>query len=189
MEKYLLCRTALETGFRKEELMALDKSRFHLGELAGVVLMASEEKAGRGVKQPISRELAGLLIDYFATMPDHANILHVPYKTGQMMQRLCNRAKVPYELNGQYADFHAWRHTFISRLANSAAPLWVVKALARHASITTTERYVHRRPADERSAVEAHGSHCAALALSQDEAVRNKLVQMGAIIRRHGGDA
>ncbi len=192
VERYLLCRTALETGFRKEEFRPLNKSRFELnGDGPGVMLVAGEDKAKRGAKQPISKELAGLLGEYFATVTDRLNILRVPFKTDQMMRRLCKRAKVAYKKDGRFADFHSWRHTFITRLANSTNPpisLWIVKELARHASITTTEKYVHRRPDDERRAIELHGDRCAALALAQDGQVRVMLVRNGIVdVRESGG--
>ena len=184
VERYFLCRTALETGFRKEEFRPLDKSRFDLGDSPGILLAAGEDKAKRGAKQPISRELAVMLKGYFATVQDRKNILRVPYKTDQMMRRLCERSKVPYKKGGLFADFHSWRHTFISRLANSSASLWVVMRLARHASIETTQRYVHRRPDDERRAIDAHGVQCAALAHAQDGTVRDMLAQLGTFKRR-----
>lgn len=182
VDRYLLCRTALESGFRKSEFVPLDKSRFELGADPGVYLEAGEDKGKRGAKQPISRALAMLLRDYFIRVPDRKNILRVPYKTDQLMRRLCKRAKVPYKKNSRFADFHSWRHTFISRIANATNPhvsLWTAKELARHKHITTTEKYVHRRPDDERRAIEAFGTACAALALAQDGLIGQKMAHNG----------
>jgi site-specific recombinase XerD len=47
------------------------------------------------------------------------------------------------DAKGGKADFHSLRHTFITDLMNSGASLMNAKQLARHASITTTERYSH----------------------------------------------
>jgi integrase len=42
---------------------------------------------------------------------------------------------------GRVVDFHALRHTFVTWLARSGASMRTTQALARHASVTTTERY------------------------------------------------
>jgi integrase len=50
---------------------------------------------------------------------------------------------------------HVLRHTFCSRLALSGAPLTVIQALADHANITTTERYMHSDRELENRAIDA----------------------------------
>lgn len=52
------------------------------------------------------------------------------------------------------ADFHALRHTFITRLARSGVTPAVAKSLARHSTITLTmDHYTHTLIEDERSAL------------------------------------
>jgi len=52
------------------------------------------------------------------------------------------------------ADFHALRHTFITRLARSGVAPAVAKSLARHSTITLTmDHYTHTFIEDERSAL------------------------------------
>ena len=54
------------------------------------------------------------------------------------------------------ADFHALRHTFISRLARAGVPRVVAKNLARHSTITLTmDRYSHVGLVDELAALNA----------------------------------
>ena len=49
-----------------------------------------------------------------------------------------------YQTEEGYADFHALRHGFVSRLASSGVHPKVAKELARHSTITLTmDRYAH----------------------------------------------
>lgn len=49
---------------------------------------------------------------------------------------------------------HVLRHTFCSRLAVAGAPALAIKEQAGHASLMTTQRYMHLSPKAKRSAVE-----------------------------------
>ena len=61
----------------------------------------------------------------------------------------------PENANGEVADFHALRHTFITLLASSGVHPKVAQVLARHSTITLTmDRYSHARLVDLNSAVE-----------------------------------
>ena len=52
-------------------------------------------------------------------------------------------------------DFHALRHTFITRLARSGVAPAVAKSLARHSTITLTmDHYTHTLIGDERAALD-----------------------------------
>lgn len=50
--------------------------------------------------------------------------------------------------------FHDLRHNFASRLVRNGSDLNTVKELMGHASITTTQRYLHSRAKEKRQAVE-----------------------------------
>jgi integrase len=54
---------------------------------------------------------------------------------------------------GRVCDLHALRHTAITWASASGASTRVVQAIARHASIRTTERYVDLRLFDTRATV------------------------------------
>ena len=57
--------------------------------------------------------------------------------------------------NGEKADFHAFRHSFITMLASSGVHPKVAQQLARHSTITLTmDRYSHARLVDLNAAVE-----------------------------------
>ena len=61
----------------------------------------------------------------------------------------------PENTNGEVADFHALRHTFITMLASSGVHPKVAQQLARHSTITLTmDRYSHARLIDLDTAVE-----------------------------------
>jgi len=63
-------------------------------------------------------------------------------------RRLASKARV------KDAKFHDCRHTFASRLAILGVPIYTLKKLMRHSSITLTERYAHLAPSTMHDAVE-----------------------------------
>jgi integrase len=72
---------------------------------------------------------------------------------------------------GRVIDFHALRHTFITRLVRSGVVPAVAKSLARHSTIVLTmDHYTHTLIGDERVAldrvpsIDAPRAHVAALA-------------------------
>ena len=50
--------------------------------------------------------------------------------------------------------WHDLRHTFCSHLAMKGAPVRAIQELAGHASIQTTQRYMHLAPSATRSAID-----------------------------------
>ena len=70
-------------------------------------------------------------------------------------RRTASKFLKPENANGEVADFHALRHTFITLLASSGVHPKVAQVLARHSTITLTmDRYSHAQRADLNSAVE-----------------------------------
>jgi len=51
-------------------------------------------------------------------------------------------------------SFHSFRHTCASRLAMAGVPLYTIKEVLGHHTITTTERYAHLMPSAMRDALE-----------------------------------
>ncbi|MCK5850900.1 MAG: site-specific integrase [Kiritimatiellae bacterium] len=51
-------------------------------------------------------------------------------------------------------SFHSFRHTCASRLAMAGVPLYTIKEVLGHHTITTTERYAHLMPSAMREALE-----------------------------------
>jgi integrase len=64
------------------------------------------------------------------------------------MEREQRRAGV--EVTG---NIHILRHTFCTRMAMAGVPTRVIRDMAGHASITTTERYMHLAPGSTQEAV------------------------------------
>ena len=81
-------------------------------------------------------------------------------KEGQSDPTECERRTsslflLPENSQGEVADFHALRHTFITLLASSGVHPKVAQQLARHSTITLTmDRYSHTRLVDLNAAVE-----------------------------------
>jgi len=62
----------------------------------------------------------------------------------------------PMDDAGRVADFHCFRHSFITRLAKAGVSPKVAQSLARHSTITLTmDRYAHVGLADELAALDA----------------------------------
>ena len=77
-------------------------------------------------------------------------------KTGKMIRKDLEAAGLPYiDEDGKYRDWHALRHTFITREWRSGAPAPVVQKRARHADIRTTIGYSHVTQAELRVAAES----------------------------------
>jgi len=88
--------------------------------------------------------------------PTQAILFKMPDKPADMLKRDLKAAGIPYrDASGRVADFHALRHTFITRLARSGVAPAVAKSLARHSTITLTmDHYTHTLMEDERSALD-----------------------------------
>ncbi len=72
----------------------------------------------------------------------------------QLEQRTKRDFLKPESANGEKADFHALRHSFITMLASSGVHPKVAQQLARHSTITLTmDRYSHARLVDLNAAV------------------------------------
>ena len=65
-------------------------------------------------------------------------------KTAKMMKRDLGEAGLLYKVErNQYRDFHQWRHLFITNAWSSGESPEVVRTLARHSDMNTTQGYSH----------------------------------------------
>jgi integrase len=77
----------------------------------------------------------------------------------EQVNRVCYRSIKKLGLNDgaedrrQQLSFHSFRHTCASRLAMQGIPLYTIKEIMGHHSITMTERYAHLMPSAMREAL------------------------------------
>jgi len=178
-ERAMLYRLAVGTGFRAGELRSLTSESFELeAEPPTVTVEAGYSKHRREDVQPIRRDLADLLRPWFKGKQRGKPVFKIPSKTAKMMRADLEagrnawledapskkvrkeREKTPFlkyrDAAGRVADFHALRHTYISRLVRSGANIKVAQELARHSTPTLTlGRYAHVQLVDQTQALDA----------------------------------
>ncbi len=180
-QRFTLYATALGTGLRANELASLTSRSFELtAETATVTIEAAHEKARRGDTLPLPPDLAELLRPWLATLEESESLW--PGKWAQQKRAskflqvdLANARQAWLETaaddvqrqamdktdflkyrdrDDQQADFHALRHTYLSRLGRSGASAKVMQRLARHSTVELTiGRYTHAGLSDLSAAV------------------------------------
>ncbi len=175
----MLYRLAVETGLRASELGSLSRESFDLRDPAGatVTVEAGYSKHRRQDVLPLRRDMAELLASFLADRLAGQPIFPMPDKPVKMIQHDLAAARTVWlgedgisererkrradssfltyrDAAGRVADFHALRHTFITRLAQSGIAPSVAKSLARHSTIALTiDRYTHTVIGDQRQAL------------------------------------
>lgn len=167
-DRAMLYRLALGTGFRAGELRSLMPQSFDLdAEPPTVTVEAAYSKHRRKDVQPIRRDLADLLGQWLETKGQGRPVFDsMPDKTAKMMKKDLAMARKKWveevespeaqkerldssflayrDSAGRVADFHALRHTYITRLVRSGVAPAVAKDLARHSTIVLTmDHYTH----------------------------------------------
>ena len=107
---------------------------------------------------PLHSELVARLREWLkSVMPNEKLFPRLERKkTWLMVKKDLERAGIPYETDEGIADFHAaGRHTLITELVRSGAPLPVVQRQARHSDIKMTMRYTHVGIHDQAKALAA----------------------------------
>lgn len=178
-DRAMLYRTALGTGFRAGELQSLTDASFALdSEPPTVTVAAAYSKRRRQDVQPIRQDLAEALRPWLAESPQERPLWPKLNRTAEMFRadlrlaRACwirstpNRAERRQRRSsaflavedpaGRVLDFHALRHTFITRIVRAGVKPKVAQQLARHSTITLTmDRYTHLGLADDVAALDA----------------------------------
>jgi len=178
-ERAMLYRLAVETGLRAGELASLTPASFHMADLdaATVKVTAAYSKHRRDDVLPLRRDVAEAVAAFTAGKPADARLFAVPPRTAEMIQTDLAAAREAWikdaetkqeregrratafladtDGSGRVVDFHALRHTFITRLARSGVVPAVAKSLARHSTIVLTmDHYTHTLIGDERAALD-----------------------------------
>jgi integrase len=157
-DRAALYRVALGTGFRAAELGSLFPESFHLDDdTPTIVVAAAYSKRRRDDVQPIRRDLADALRQWLASKAPGVPVFRIDsHHTAHLIRADLKAAGIPYmDASGRVADFHALRHSYITSLAMSTAPVKVVQSLARHSTPTLTlGLYAHVQLFDQTAALD-----------------------------------
>ena len=156
-DRVMLYRVALSTGYRASELAALKREDVDIG--AEVITLGGRyTKNGQDAVQPITPDLHNTLAPWLKKRPKGAPLWPGAwakwFAAGKMLQQDLEAANVAYKTDAGFADFHALRHTYVSRLIRSGVNLKVAQTLARHGNVSlTADRYGHLAHGEKRAAV------------------------------------
>jgi integrase len=141
----------LNTGMRKGEILQL---KWQDIDLENRIILVKKTKSGKPRTLPINSRLLDEL-KWLKEGSRNSQYLFTNSKTGGQLKTIrrvfdaaCRDAKI------QKLRFHDLRRTFGSRLALAGVDLNRIKELLGHASIKTTEIYLHAELKDIREAVE-----------------------------------
>jgi excisionase family DNA binding protein len=142
---------ALNTGMRRGEILQL---KWEDIDLENRSFSVKKTKSGKPRTIPINSRLLVELLKVKRENP-HSSFVFTSPKTGgpfktirKCFESACKKAEI------QKLRFHDLRRTFGSRLALAGVDLNRIKELLGHASIKTTEIYLHADSKDMREAVE-----------------------------------
>ena len=174
-DRAMLYRVAVETGLRAGELRSLTVGSFDLdAERPTVTVRAAYSKRRETDVLPIRLEVRDALREHFASKLPKAEAFRMPSKSNvvRMLRKDLSTARAAWidgakdnpaeqetrrksdflnyaDQEGRVADFHAFRHTFITNLAYGGVHPKTAQALARHSTIgLTMDRYTHTRFGD-----------------------------------------
>jgi hypothetical protein len=154
----MLYQLAMGTGFRANELRTLTLEAFNLdGDPPTVTVKAAYSKHRRDDVQPIRDDLVAALRPWLAhRAPGQPLFGRLTQRTAEMLRHDLEAAGVPYETNSGVADFHCLRHSYVTALAKSNAPVKIIQSLARHSTPTLTLGvYAHVGLYDQVAALDA----------------------------------
>jgi integrase len=157
-DRAMLDRIAAGTGFRSEEMQSLTPGSFDLdGSCPTIMIEAADSKRRRRDVQPIQPALASSLKPWLAGRPEGPPIFPVDrWAILEALKADLKVAGIAYENDEGFADFHALRHTYITALAKSNAPVKIVQTLARHSiPVLTLGVHAHVGLYDQAPALDA----------------------------------
>ena len=178
-DRAALYLTAVGTGFRAGELKSLTPASFDLdADTPTVTVEASYSKRRRRDVQPIRNDLAKRLREFLDGRPSGKAVFHITDNVAETLrkdladarQAWIKEAETPKEqadrqasdflkdedASGRVADFHALRHTYVTRVVRSGASAKVAQDLARHSTpALTLGVYTHMTVHDHMAALDA----------------------------------
>ncbi len=153
LDRAMLYRVALGTGYRADELRSLTPESFRLDrEPPVIVCSARDTKNGEEATQPIGGPLAACLRPRLAGRRAGQPVFAMPpVPTARMIRGDLKRAGIPYQTDRGVADFHALRATYIIALVQGGAS---VKTLDPHSTpVLTIGRYARLSAHDQAAAL------------------------------------
>lgn len=146
---------SLDTGMRRGELFGLEWRDLDL-EAKTVSVRGEGAKSGQSREIPLSGRVVTALEGW---RPEKgAQGLVFPARDGGRMDNFRRSwAGILKSAEVTGVRWHDLRHTFGTRLAMAGVPLPTIQRLMGHASITTTQRYLHSGAVDARRAIDMLG--------------------------------
>ena len=146
-----------EAGLRCGEMMALEWPDVDLGKRQLRICRSewhgqvTATKGGRTRYVEMTRRLASALQEHRHLRGPRVLMDQGRSLSQKMVQNRVRRAARSAGLTQQ--GVHVLRHTFCSHLSMRGAPVAAIQALAGHASLATTQRYMHLSPAAMKGAI------------------------------------
>jgi integrase len=153
-DRAMLYRIALGTGFRASEIAPLTPEDFDLDATPPTITVeGGYTKNRKTAVQPIRRDLAALLAPWIAGKVPGKPVFAVNdlrQNTARWMRKDLAAAGIRYvNEDGEIADFHALRHTYVTEVVRAGATVKEAQTLARHSAPEVTFRvYAHAHPHD-----------------------------------------
>jgi integrase len=158
LDRAMLYRLAVGTGFRAGELRSLTPESFDLtGNPPRVTVEAAYAKNRKKSPQPIRDDLATAFRPWLSSKAPGRPVFAIPDRTAEMLRHDLSTATIPYKDSaGRVADFHAFRHTFVTMVVAGGASVKIAQELARHSTpMLTIGRYAHASTEDKTAALAA----------------------------------
>lgn len=158
LQRAFLYRMARTTGLRRGELASLTEASFLLDEPPRLIVSAAYSKHREADTVFLHPEMVETIkVEVSSLQPGEPLFpLLAQRKTADMIKEDLEAAGLPYQDEiGEFADFHALRHTFVTKAWDSGADAPTVMKLARHKDIKTTMRYTHQDESAQLAAIRA----------------------------------
>jgi len=153
---------SLDTGARWAELAKLQWG--HVDLKAKTVRLIGTKAGDNRTAHIVTRRVLNMLKrrESLEAGKEEHSLYVFPARDGnqqQQVNRVCFKSIQRLGLNDgvdrrHRLSFHSFRHTCASRLAIAGVPLYTIKEVMGHHSITMTERYAHLMPSTMRDALE-----------------------------------
>jgi integrase len=149
-DREMLYLVTVYTGLRASEVASLEPESFDFDANPPIVTLdAGYSKRRRKDQQPLHPDLVRVLIPWIKDRPPGERLWPGRWAQdgdgAEILRHDLESAGIPYrDASGRVADFHALRHTFVTRLVKAGVSPKDAQTLARHSTITLTmDRYTH----------------------------------------------